>query len=331
MSKSLKFIVSEEFNNTRLDKYLSSNITECSRTKIQSLIKSGSVFDKNNNTITNQKIFVNTGDELIINIPSDTPSIISPENIPLNIVYEDEFLIIINKPAGMVVHEGAGIKNGTLVNALLYHTKGNLSSIGSDVGRSGIVHRLDKDTSGLMVACKTDSCHIAMTEMFASHSIKREYYTLVWGIINPIAGRIEKNIVRNPYKRQEMKVSDSSGKTAITNYETLRVFSGYKFKPISLIKCTLETGRTHQIRVHMNYIGNPILGDSVYCNTQKYLTQIENIEVKNILKNIKRQMLHSKTIEFIHPITNQNLKFTSKLPSDIEEIISFFDSYKPNT
>ena len=186
------------------------------------------------------------------------------------------------------------------------------------------MHRLDKDTSGAMMACKTDKAHLEMYKQFANHSVKREYYSILWGMPNPVSGRIEKNIARNPRARQEMTVVVDGGKPAITNYETLEVFSGAKFKPLSLVKCQLETGRTHQIRVHMASLGVPILGDSVYGNPSRHITQIEDEEVRNLVRNVSRQMLHSKNIEFVHPITKQKMKFSTSLPQDMKDIIDFF-------
>lgn len=325
MEKVLSFIVGEEAKGVRLDKWLSSQVTDFSRVKIQKFIKAGFVLDANEEVVADQNMAVNIGEEYILNIPEEEKeSPVEPENIPLDILYEDDDIIIINKPAGMVVHRGAGVNSGTLVNALLYHCDGKLSSIGADVGRQGIVHRLDKDTSGAMMACKTDKAHLEMYKQFANHSVKREYYSILWGMPNPVSGRIEKNIARNPRARQEMTVVVDGGKPAITNYETLEVFSGAKFKPLSLVKCQLETGRTHQIRVHMASLGVPILGDSVYGNPSRHITQIEDEEVRNLVRNVSRQMLHSKNIEFVHPITKQKMKFSTSLPQDMKDIIDFF-------
>ena len=327
MIKKLNFIVGELDAGQRLDKFLSSKVPDYSRNMIQKFIADGCVFDCKNQLVQNQKLIVNVGDEFFLNIPEteDNNSVMEAENIPLDILYEDEYLLVINKPAGMVVHKGAGVLSGTLVNALLYYTNNTLSSIGADVGRPGIVHRLDKETSGLMIACKNDKAHLILANDFANHSVKRSYYAIVAGILNPLSGVINKNIVRNPYSRQEMKVAKDSGKPAITNYETIKVFTGAKYKPISLVKCVLETGRTHQIRVHLSDQGNFVLGDKVYGNMQKFLTKIENVEVRNILKNINRQLLHSKTLAFTHPITKEVLKFETKLPLDMQQVINFFE------
>ncbi len=212
-----------------------------------------------------------------------------------------------------------------MVNALLYHLKGKLSSIGAEAGRPGIVHRLDKDTSGVMMVCKTDVAHLEMYKQFASHSVNRNYVAVLWGMPTYMSGRIEKNIARNPRSRQEMKVvPDGIGKYAVTNYEVLDVFSGPKFKPLSFVKLKLETGRTHQIRVHMASLGVPILGDQVYGNPSRHITQIENEEVRELVRSVNRQLLHSKTMEFFHPILKKNMKFTAPVPEDMKRVIEFF-------
>ncbi len=328
MKKTVKFIVDEVDEGQRLDKFLSSKLSDYSRNVVQKFIKESFVFDAKNQPVINQKLIVNIGDEFFVNIPdiNKNDSVMEAENIPLDILYEDEYLLVVNKPAGMVVHKGAGVSKGTLVNALLYHTNNKLSSIGENVGRQGIVHRLDKETSGLMIVCKNDKAHLILANDFANHNVKRSYYTIVAGILNPLSGVIDKNISRNPYLRQEMKIAKDGGKVAITNYETIKVFTGAKYKPISLVKCVLETGRTHQIRVHLSSQGNFVLGDKVYGNMQKFLTKIENQEVKNFLKNINRQLLHSKTLSFTHPVTKEIMKFETKLPKDMQEVVDFFEN-----
>ena len=324
MEKIISFEVSEEFDGCRLDKWLATVVCDFSRSKIQQFIKQGCI-TKNDVIIDMMRLDVHTGEVYTLTVPDEkNDTSMKPENIPLDILYEDDDIIVINKPAGMVVHQGAGVNNGTLVNALLYHCEGKLANAGNDAGRQGIVHRLDKDTSGAMMACKTDRAYSVMCKQFANHSVKREYYALLWGMPNPISGRIKKNIARNPYSRQEMKVVVDGGKPAITNYETLEVFSGPKFKPMALVKCQLETGRTHQIRVHMASIGTPILGDSVYGNPSRHITQVENEDVRKLLMGIGRQMLHSKNIEFIHPVMNKKMKFETPLPDDMQEFINFF-------
>jgi len=327
MEKVFNLKVGEDVKKgERLDKWLAEQMPEFSRAKIQKLLKSGFLTDVDDEVVMDKNTALCVGDEYVFRVPENDSAgnVMVPENIPLDVLYEDDDIIVVNKPAGMVVHRGAGVSSGTLVNALLYRCKGKLSSVGADTGRQGIVHRLDKDTSGAMMVCKTDIAHLAMQKQFANHEVKREYYAILWGMPNPIAGRIEKNIARNPHSRQEMCVVVDGGKEAITNYETLEVFSGPKFKPLSLVKCVLETGRTHQIRVHMSSIGVPILGDATYGNPSHQLMQIENEKVRELLKMVKRQMLHSKNIEFVHPVTGKKMKFETKLPDDMQTIINFF-------
>ena len=328
-AQSFLWLVDEQFDSWRLDKWLAHIMPVFSRVKIQKMIKAGCVLDANDDVIADVRLKVFKGDSFVVNVlPEEKSFIMKPQDIPLDILYEDDDLIVLNKPFGMVCHQGAGREDGTLVNALLYHTKGVLSSFGAEAGRAGIVHRLDKDTSGAMLVCKSDRAHIEMYKQFANHDVKREYYALVWGIVNPVKGTIDKNIGRNPKNRQEMQVMLEGGKTAITHYETIEVFTGAKFKPISLVKCVLRTGRTHQIRVHLASIGNPIVGDSVYCNSSKLLSQIENKDVKTFLASVNRQMLHSKNIEFFHPILKKVLKFETDLPYDMQSVIDFFHNLK---
>ena len=306
MENVFSFEVGEEFSGYRLDKWLAVVMPDFSRSKIQQFIKQGFI-TKNNLPVDSQRIDVEVGDVYVVNVPDEkVETVMKPENIPLDILYEDDDIIVVNKPAGMVVHQGAGVNSGTLVNALLYHCNGKLANVGGEIGRQGIVHRLDKDTSGAMMACKTDKAYNVMQKQFANHSVKREYYALLWGMPNPISGRIEKNIARNPHSRQEMTVVVDGGKPAITNYETLDVFSGPKFKPLALVKCLLETGRTHQIRVHLSYIGYPIYNDPVYNN--KNATEFG-------------QFLHSKTIDFTHPISKEHMHFESDLPEYFQNFL----------
>lgn len=325
MNETFNLTVGEEFNKYRIDKWLATVMPDFSRVRLQKMITSGFVLDANDEVVADNNLKISIGDVFTVNVVEEKKSFnVEPKNIPLDILFEDDDVIVINKPAGMVCHSGAGRESDTLVNALLFHCNGKLSTIGAEAGRAGIVHRLDKDTSGAMMACKTDKAHMEMYKQFSSHSVKREYLSLVWGIVNPIAGVIEKNISRNPRNRQEMKTVIYGGKPAVTNYETMQVFTGAKFKPISLVKCRLETGRTHQIRVHMSSILHPIVGDVVYGNMPRYLVQIENKDVKAKLLDIKRQMLHSKNIEFIHPVSKKLMKFGAVIPEDMKSVIDFF-------
>ena len=246
----------------RLDKTLSEIWNDLSRVRWQALIKTGQI-QVNQRVESNPSRKIVPGSSLHAFIPAPVPSKPRPEDIPLHILYEDEHLIVINKAAGMVVHPGAGNQNGTLVNALLYHCRGTLSGIGGEI-RPGIVHRLDKDTSGVMVAAKTDQAHAGLSEQFAEHSLIRVYTALVWGHPVPASGRVEGNIGRHPIYRQRMAVLERGGKYAVSHYKTLKTYQPEQLPPASKIQCELETGRTHQIRVHMTNIGHPLIGDPIY-------------------------------------------------------------------
>ena len=232
-----------------------------------------------------------------------------PEEIPLDIVYEDESLLVVNKPAGLVVHPGAGNWNHTLVNGLLAHCGSGLSGIGG-VRRPGIVHRIDKDTSGLLVVAKTDVAHLALAKQFEAHSIQREYQAFVWGRLNNEEGRIEGNIGRSTTNRQKMALVRTGGKTAVTHYKRLAVFGS---DLVSHIKCVLETGRTHQIRVHLSSIHHPLVGDSVYGHAPKNAT--------DFLRFFPRQALHAGVLGFVHPVTQEQMLFEAPLPKDLSELL----------
>ena len=237
----------------------------------------------------------------------------------LNILYDDNDIVIINKPAGMVVHPGAGNHEKTLVNGLLFHYKKKLSSIGGKL-RPGIVHRIDKDTSGIIVVAKNDNAHINLSKQFSNHTIKRTYEAIVWGTLKPSSGTINENISRSAKNRQLMAVSKNKGKKAVTNYKTLKVYRNLNLPKISLIECKLKTGRTHQIRVHMNFKGNPILGDKSYGKTKNKFKKIDK-KIEREINNFKRQALHAKNLEFVHPRTNKKIFFEAEKPKDFEQLI----------
>ena len=234
-------------------------------------------------------------------------------------IYEDKDLIVLNKPAGISIHPGAGNYNNTIVNALMNYCGKNLSSIGDEL-RPGIVHRIDKDTSGLVVIAKNNYSHEGLSKQFRDHSIKRIYQALIWGKLRPQSGRIETLITRSKKNRQLMEVGISKGKKAITNYKTIEVFENEKTPTFSFVECKLETGRTHQIRVHMSYKGNNILGDKKYKKKFKKFRNI-NDDLNNLILKLDRQFLHAKTLGFNHPSKNKEVEFTSNLPQDLNTLL----------
>ena len=319
MKKNMFYIiVSLNSDGHRIDKFLQSQIIELSRTRLQALIHDGHV-KVNDITVNNASKKIKEKDEIKVNFPLPKETLIKPNKIPLNILYDDNDVIVINKSPGIVVHPGAGNYDNTIVNGLLFKYKNNLSSIGGKI-RPGIVHRIDKDTSGVIVVAKNDNAHISLSKQFSDHSIKRIYEALVWGALKPQSGKINEKISRSVKNRQLMAVRKEKGKIAITNYKTLKIFQNLNLPKISFIECKLETGRTHQIRVHMNFKGNPILGDKSYGKTKKKFKKIDlNLEKK--INNFNRQALHAKSLTFIHPKTKKELFFEAKRPSDFETLI----------
>ena len=268
------------------------------------------------------KIKIN--DKIIINVIEQESHKIVPNKIKLEIAFEDKDLLIINKPKGMVVHPGAGNFKNTLVNALLYKYKNGLSNINGNL-RPGIVHRIDKETSGLLVIAKNNLSHSKLGKQFSDHSIKRKYQCLVWGVIRPLNGRIETLISRNKKNRQLMTVSEINGKKAITNYKTIKVFNIKDVPRISLIECELETGRTHQIRVHLNYKDASLLGDKQYGKKNLIFKKI-NKEFFNLLVKLDGQALHAQTLGFIHPTNKKMVRFKSKLPLGFKKILDLLNN-----
>ncbi|MDR2098664.1 MAG: RluA family pseudouridine synthase [Rickettsiales bacterium] len=316
--------VAPEFDGARIDKWLARALPELSRTRLQRMMRHGFVAGPDGAAVADTSLRVNAGDAFRVVVePLKPPNPMKAEDIALSVLFEDEDVIVVDKPAGMVVHKGAGVDSGTLVNALLFHTKGVLSPVGAALERPGIVHRLDKGTSGAMMACKSESAHRRMYKQFESHAVAREYAALVWGIPNPPSGTIDRNIARHPKDHTRFAAVPEGGKNAVTHYETAEVFSGAKFKPISLLRLRLETGRTHQIRVHMADIGHPVVGDAVYGDMQRMLSQVESREAKAALSNVKRQMLHSRSIEFAHPSTGAVVRCEADLPEDMRGLIDF--------
>ena len=318
MTKIIKLMVDEQCSNKRLDAFISSKIADVSRTRIKNLILNGMV--KINNQICyepSKKISLKNN--LIIEIPPPKKTNIKPYNYNLDIIFEDSDIIMINKPAGLVVHPGAGNTENTLVNALVNYCKGTLSTIGGEL-RPGIVHRLDKDTSGLLVVAKNDVAHINLSKQFSNHTINRKYEALVWGTLRPQKGIIKSYITRSNRNRQLMEVSQTKGKSAVTNYKTLEIFQNNKVPTLSLIECKLDSGRTHQIRVHMTYKGNPIVGDKLYKKKNKKFKKID-VELNSIIKNIDRQFLHAKSLGFVHPLSNKEVHFEIPLPKNLSKLV----------
>ena len=318
MKKIIKLTVDEKHSSKRLDTFISSQITNISRTRIKNLILEGFV-KVNNKTNYEPSKKINFKENLIIAIPQPKKTNLTPYNYNLNIVFEDKDIIVINKPAGLIVHPGAGNTKNTLVNALVNYCKENLSTIGGEL-RPGIVHRLDKDTSGLIVVAKNDITHINLSKQFSNHTITRKYEALVWGTLRPQSGKIKSYISRSNRNRQLMEVNFLKGKFAITNYKTIKIFQGKNIPNLSLIECQLETGRTHQIRVHITYQGNPIVGDKLYGKKKTKFKKID-LNLNFMIKNINRQFLHAKSLGFIHPSTNQYVYYEAPLPEDLLKVL----------
>ena len=292
----VKITIEEKDKGQRIDKLLMSYFKDMSRTQIQQLIRQQHV--KMNGNIIKASYKVEIGDQCEVSIPEPESTDILPENIPLDIVYEDGDVIVVNKPSGMIVHPSAGIYSGTLVNALLYHCH-DLSGI-NGVMRPGIVHRIDKETSGLLMVAKNDLAHQSLSEQLQEHTVIRRYLALVHGLIPHEFGRIEAPIGRDPRDRQKMTCTDKNAKEAITNFKVIE-----RFRDMSLVECRLETGRTHQIRVHMQYIGHPVYGDPQYGLKRDDTTH--------------GQYLHAKILGFVHPRTNEEMYFESELPDYFSE------------
>jgi 23S rRNA pseudouridine1911/1915/1917 synthase len=318
MKKNINFIVEENENNLRVDVIINKRDSSISRNRIKNLILKNKL-KLNNKIINNPSKKVITGDNLDFQIPEPKETSLKPYNFKLDIIHEDEDLLIINKPAGIIMHPGAGNYDRTIVNALINYNKDSLSTIGDEL-RPGIVHRIDKNTSGLVVIAKNNLTHENLSHQFSKHSITRIYQLLIWGKLRPSSGKIDTYITRSSKNRQLMEVSLSRGKRAITNYETLEVFENKKTPTLSLIECKLETGRTHQIRVHMTHMGNCIVGDDKYKKKYKKLKNVD-LELENLISQLNRQFLHAKTLGFTHPKTNKEMVFSSILPPELDNLL----------
>lgn len=292
--ETLEFTAAPADAGQRLDRWLAGQAGAPSRSALQGLMEAG--FVRRNGAPANKKDKLAAGDRITLTLPDPKPIEAQPQNIPLDIVYEDDHLLVVNKPKGMVVHPAPGNPDGTLVNALLYHCRGQLSGVGGAI-RPGIVHRIDKDTSGLLVVAKDDLTHQGLSEQMAVHAIHRVYHAVVYGNIRQDAGTIEAPIGRDPRDRKRMAVTPGQGKRACTHWQVLERFGRF-----TLLACRLETGRTHQIRVHMAHIGHPLAGDPVY-------------GPRSVIRELQGQCLHAKELGFRHPVTGQELRFDSPLPA----------------
>ena len=296
-----EYIVEAEGAGQRIDRFLSGEDTGLSRSALQGLVAEGHVLC--NGKAPAKSLKLKAGDTIVLEIPDAKPIEAVPQDIPLEIVYEDEHLLVVNKPKGMVVHPAPGNPDGTMVNALLWHCAGRLSGIGGAI-RPGIVHRIDKDTSGLLVVAKTDAAHQALTEQMSVHSIHRVYHAVVYGNLKEDTGFVEAPIGRDPKDRKKMAVTQQNSKYAYTGWQVLERFGNFTY-----IACKLKTGRTHQIRVHMASIGHPLAGDAVY-------------GPKNCIRSLNGQCLHAKELGFVHPATGEWMQFDSSLPDWFQDYLS---------
>ncbi len=285
----------------RLDVALSENIDDVTRSYCAKLIEKGEV-TVNGKTVSKSGYKLGVGDVVSVTVPDPQPIDAQPEDIPLDIVYEDADMLVVNKPRGMVVHPAPGNYSGTLVNALLYHCKDNLSNINGEM-RPGIVHRIDKDTTGVLLVAKSTTAHLSLSQQIKDHSLNRCYVALVYGNIKEDSGTIKTMIGRHPTERKKMSVNCNTGREAITHFEVLKRYTGY-----TLVKCRLETGRTHQIRVHMSSRGNPVVGDKLYgIKKEKFI--------------LDGQLLHAQTVGFVHPVTGEYMEFSSDIPQDFKHTL----------
>ncbi len=298
------FQITEELEDERIDKCVSALIDSLSRSFIQRMIKEERVLV--NGKAVKGSYPVKEGDEISFELPESVEPDIEPENIPLDILYEDKDVIVVNKPKGMVVHPAAGHYSGTLVNALMYHCGAELSGI-NGVMRPGIVHRIDRDTTGSIIVCKNDKAHNCIAEQLKEHSIHRKYHAICFGVLKEDEGVIDKPIGRHPTDRKKMAVNERNGKRAVTHYRVLQRFNGYTY-----IECSLETGRTHQIRVHMASLGHPLLGDEVYSNRKSPY-------------KLTGQTLHAKILGFVHPATNDYVEVDAPLPEYFEHLLKILE------
>ncbi len=318
MKNIINLIVENIDKRLRIDTYITRKKQDLSRNRVKNLILKNKL-KLNNKIIDDPSKKIVVGDQILLEIPEPAKSSLKPYKYKLDIVHEDDDLLVINKSSGISMHPGPGNYDNTIVNALMNYKNINLSNIGDEL-RPGIVHRIDKDTSGLIVVAKNNKSHESLSNQFNKHSITRIYQALVWGKLRPQSGKIETLITRNTKNRQMMQVGTLKGKKAITNYKTIEVFENIKIPTFSLVECKLETGRTHQIRVHMSYKGNNILGDKKYKKKFRRLKNIDPVLEKSIIE-LKRQFLHAKILGFEHPSTGEYYEFSSILPKELSYII----------
>ena len=313
--------VADDQSGTRLDRFLADACPDISRSRIKALLLEQAVL-LNTQIIANPSYRVKSGDAIEMAIPESVELDVLPQKMDLNVIFEDDHLIVIDKPAGLVVHPAPGNYDNTLVNGLMYHCGSSLSGIGG-VKRPGIVHRIDKDTSGLIVVAKSDVAHAGLSALFEAHDIDRLYTAIVWGAPNPPEGVLDGNIGRHPKQRKKMAVvGPNSGKHALTHYRTTKRLA----LAASIIECKLETGRTHQIRVHMTSMGHPLVGDQSYGGpTRNRLSKLSS-DVQAYARNFPRQALHAKVLGFKHPVTGEELHFESELPADMKELLGKFQT-----
>ena len=313
--------IGKEHHGTRLDRFLIGATEDMSRTYLQRLIRDGDV-SVNTKVVKQPSSLLRDGDCVCLTLPPPRPlDTVTPEHIPLDILHEDSHLLVLNKPAGMLVHPANGVNDGTLVNALLAHCA-DLSGIGG-VERPGIVHRLDKDTSGILVVAKTDVAHRELSAQFERHSITRQYVAVVCGTPAKTTGTIDARIARSRRDRRRMTAVKTGGRHAVTHYEVLEGFPKF-----GLVQLTLETGRLHQIRVHLQHIGHPVAGDAVYGGERRALNDADTSALKHALAQLKRQALHARLLGFEHPATCENLTFSAPMPKDMQQVVDALHAYE---
>lgn len=326
---SIQITVDEENAGQRIDRFLATALAEhlpaISRSRVQALIADGCVSDAGR-TLGEASGKVKPGQCLTVVVPPAAPAKPQAQAIDLTVVYEDEALIVIDKPAGMVVHPAPGSKDGTLVNALLAHCGESLQGVGG-VKRPGIVHRLDKDTSGLLVAAKSDQAHQGLVAQFAAHTVQRRYQALVWGLPSAMEGRIEGNIGRHPKQRQKMAVLTKGGRPAVTHYKVLRSLGG---GVAAQLRCRLETGRTHQIRVHMAELGHGLIGDPLYGRVSPARRKALSPKARDSVQSLGRQALHAEELGFLHPLSGKCLNFLSSVPDDHQSLLDILSKMNCN-